>query len=188
MSLRSIYTKLRIILYQLLSAKSVKIEGNFIKSTPVLFEGKGTVKFGKNIRIGYYPSPGFFDGNAYIEVRNNNSSIEIDDNTIFNNRLVIICDKTSIKIGKNCLFGINVWLSDSDFHGIKVADRLNGNYECKSEEISDNVFVGNNVTILKGVTIGKNCVIASGSIVTKSFPDNTVVGGVPAKFLKYIDE
>lgn len=54
--------------------------------------------------------------------------------------------------------------------------------------IKNNVYIGNNVTILPGVTIGNNVVIGTGSIVTKNVPDNCVVAGVPAKFIKSIDQ
>lgn len=50
--------------------------------------------------------------------------------------------------------------------------------------IGQNCWIGSKVTILDGSTIGDNCVIAAGSVVTKSFPENSVLGGVPAKLLK----
>ncbi len=52
--------------------------------------------------------------------------------------------------------------------------------------ISDNVWIGANAVILPGVTIGRHAVIAAGAVVTKDVPDNTVVGGVPAKIIKTI--
>lgn len=51
--------------------------------------------------------------------------------------------------------------------------------------IEDDVWCGANVTILKGVTIGRGAVIAAGAVVTKSCPPYSIVGGVPAKILKY---
>ena len=54
--------------------------------------------------------------------------------------------------------------------------------------IKNNVYIGNNVTILPGVTIGNNVIIGTGSVITKDIPDNCVVAGVPAKFIKNIDE
>lgn len=50
--------------------------------------------------------------------------------------------------------------------------------------IGDNVYIGMRSIILPGVKVGNNCIIAAGSIVTKDIPDNSVVGGVPAKYIK----
>ncbi len=50
--------------------------------------------------------------------------------------------------------------------------------------IGDHVWVGMNVTILKGVTIGTGAIIAAGSVVTHDVPEHTLVGGVPAKVIK----
>lgn len=49
--------------------------------------------------------------------------------------------------------------------------------------IGNNVFVGHRATVMRGVTIGNNCVVAAGAVVVKDVPDNSVVGGVPAKFI-----
>jgi len=57
---------------------------------------------------------------------------------------------------------------------------------CKSILIRKNAWIGANATILPGVTIGENAVVASGAVVSKDVPDNTIVGGVPAKFIKNI--
>jgi acetyltransferase-like isoleucine patch superfamily enzyme len=50
--------------------------------------------------------------------------------------------------------------------------------------IGDDVWIGANAVILPGVTIGRHCVVAAGAVVTKDVPDNTVVGGIPAKVLR----
>ena len=54
--------------------------------------------------------------------------------------------------------------------------------------IKDRAWIGANATILTGVTIGKNAVVAAGAVVTKDVPDNCMVGGVPAKIIKEIDQ
>jgi acetyltransferase-like isoleucine patch superfamily enzyme len=54
--------------------------------------------------------------------------------------------------------------------------------------IKDNVHIGINAIIMPGVTIGENCIIGCGAVVTKSIPANQIWGGVPAKFIKTIDE
>ena len=53
-------------------------------------------------------------------------------------------------------------------------------------EIKSNVWIGSNVKILKGVTIGKNSIISNSSVVTKDVPENVIVGGIPASIIKGI--
>ena len=57
----------------------------------------------------------------------------------------------------------------------------------KPVKIGNDVWIGGNVTILPGVTIGNNVVVAAGAVVTKDVPDNCVVGGVPARVIKAIE-
>ena len=57
-------------------------------------------------------------------------------------------------------------------------------YSKGAVEIGDNCFVGIRVSILQGVKIGRSCVIASHSVVTKSFPDYSMIAGIPAKTIK----
>lgn len=54
--------------------------------------------------------------------------------------------------------------------------------------IGENVWIGANVTVVPGVTIGNNAIIAAGAVVTKDIDSNAVVGGVPAKLIKIIRE
>lgn len=54
--------------------------------------------------------------------------------------------------------------------------------------VGDNVYIGVRSIIMPGVKIGNNCIIAAGAVVTKDVPDNSVVGGIPAKFIKTSDE
>lgn len=108
---------------------------------------------------------------------------------------VVIGDKT--RIGLHCTIigpvtiGNNVNLAQ----GI-VVTALNHNFtDCtkrideqgistKEVTIGNDVWIGANATILPGVTIGRHCVVAAGSVVTKDVPDYTVVGGVPARVMK----
>lgn len=63
---------------------------------------------------------------------------------------------------------------------------LDGDVGCI--EIMDNVFIGSNVSILNNVLIGPNAIVAAGAVVSKDVPENSVVGGVPAKIICSIDE
>lgn len=58
----------------------------------------------------------------------------------------------------------------------------------KSVRIGNDVWIGGNCTILPGVTIGNKVVVAAGAVVTREVPDNCVVGGVPARVIKTLDE
>lgn len=88
-----------------------------------------------------------------------------------------------ISIGDQCAISWNVTILDSDFHEYTLED---GSLSVKTKEvkIGNNVWIGNNVLILKGVTIGDNAIIAAGSVVTKSVPHGTIVAGNPAKIIK----
>ena len=112
------------------------------------------------------------------------SKILIMNNTAINNNFSIIADKTSITIEENCLIGPNLFITDSDFHGLEVENRNNGNYVCLPVHIGKNVFIGENVRILKGVHIGDGAVIGNSSLVIKNVPAHTVYAGNPAKFIK----
>jgi serine acetyltransferase len=94
-----------------------------------------------------------------------------------------IAAKTKISIGDNVHIAPEVVIMDSDFH-----DKTNLNNEGASSAITikNNVWIATRVTILKGVEIGEGAVVAAGSVVTKNVIPYTLVGGVPAKFIKNI--
>ncbi len=109
-----------------------------------------------------------------------NGTCTIGDFTLLNGALVMAEDK--IDIGSHCLISWNVGIADSDFHPLEPAQRLIDTQALV--RIADNVWIGMNAVILKGVTIGENSIVAAGSVVTKSIPPNTVVAGNPAVIVK----
>jgi len=84
-----------------------------------------------------------------------------------------------IKIGKNVLVGPYVSVTASN-HVRLDGNFRNSNFLAKKIVIEDDVWIGAHSCILAGVTIGKGAVVAAGSVVNKSVPPNTTVGGVPA--------
>lgn len=108
----------------------------------------------------------------------NNATLSLGSGYI-NNNATINCFE-SIKIGNSVAIGNNVCIRDSDNH------RIVSNEHGKTGPIviGDHVWIGMNVTILKGVTIGNGAIIAANSLVNKDVPDHTLAGGTPAKVLK----
>ena len=152
---------------------------------PLLLKGKGKFSFRK-VKFGYESSPFFYSGYIYMESRTKNAQIIIEENVIINNNTYIICEDSLVHIKRDSLIGPNSGIIDSDFHNLSVDRRISGIHSCKPVIIEENVFVGANVKILKGVRIGKNSVIANGSIVTRNIPANVIAGGIPAKIIKQI--
>jgi len=93
-------------------------------------------------------------------------------------------DQGGIYIGNDCLIGHNATLCTINHH--QDPDRR-GDMEFHAIHIKDKVWLGANVTILPGVTIGEGAIIAAGAVVNKDVPARTIVGGVPAKFIKKIE-
>lgn len=159
-----------------------RTEGKFKAYQPVVVKGKGSVSFGKDVSFGVINSPYFYNTYAYIEARKENSVISFGRNVNINNSFSVISEK-KIVIKNNVLIGFNCVITDSNFHDLKPDNRKTTDPNPEAVTIEDNVFIGNNVTILKGVTIGENTVVAAGAIVTKSFPKDVVIGGAPAKII-----
>ena len=175
----------RKVIFRYLS-ENVTIVGKPIINQPTLFLGKGIIEFGEKVNIGYYPSPFYFSGNAHFEARTINSKITIGNNVYFNNNFVVISEQ-SVTLGNNLLIGTNVEIYDSDFHNVNPNLRFGGHpYLQDPVVIEDNVWIGSNVKILKGVCIGRNSVISNGAVVTKNIPANVVAGGIPAVIIKEI--
>lgn len=110
-------------------------------------------------------------------------NISIGNRCYFNYNLVIL-DSFQVEIGNNVFIAPNVVLSPVT-HPNEAKDRrklIGGKIT-----IEDDVWIGANAVILPGVTLHRGAVVAAGAVVTKDVPANTVVGGVPAKFIKTVD-
>lgn len=151
--------------------------------------GRGS-KIYRSVRMDTPPYRRFWLGRrsvveSFCCINNAVGDVTIGDNT----RIGIHCTV----IGPVCI-GSHVNLAQ----GITVT-ALNHNFSDPSQPIDrqgvttkpviigDDVWIGANSVILPGVTIGRHCVVAAGAVVTKDVPDNTLVGGVPARMLKKIE-
>ena len=121
----------------------------------------------------------------------------VGDFTLLNGAIVMA--EELVEIGSHCLISWGVGIADSDFHPLEPAQRLidsqalapffkdrppRPKLKTAPVKIGDNVWIGMNAVVLKGVTIGENSVVAAGAVVTKSIPPNTIVAGNPATAVK----
>lgn len=120
--------------------------------------------------------------NCIISTHSASAVIKIGNNCGFSG--VSIGCLEAITIGDNVLTGANVIITDFDWHDIDPERRRSSVGDSKPVVIGNNVFIGVNSVVWKGVTIGDNAVIGANSLVTKDVPQNTIYGGNPARFIK----
>lgn len=112
-------------------------------------------------------------------------NISVGEN-FFSNFGTVMLDVCPIKIGDNCMFGPNVQLYTAT-HPLDPTERNSGLEYGKPITIGDNAWFGGGVIICPGVTLGDNVVVAAGAVVTKSFEDNVLLAGNPARIIKEIE-
>lgn len=116
-------------------------------------------------------------------------NLSIGEDTSIPKGSIFYCTEAPLTIGKKVIFGPRPTIITGD-HRIDII----GNYIIENTKktpendapviIEDDVWCGANVTILKGVTIGRGSVIAAGAVVTRDIPPYSIAGGIPAKVLK----
>lgn len=111
-------------------------------------------------------------------------NIKIEDNVYINFGCVIL-DCAEVTIESHTLIGPNVGLYAVN-HSIDALERINGGCCGKPIHIGKNVWLGGDVKVLPGVTIGDNTIIGTGSIVTKDIPSNVIAAGNPCKVIREI--
>lgn len=155
--------------------------------TPYYIKRKGKIKFGK----GFTSGVGMRIDVPYVKSANE-IIIEIGENVQVND-YVHITAVNSIKIGNNVLIASKVFITDHNHGGYNEEHVLQSHPDeppadrpitFKSVTIEDNVWIGEFVTVLPGVTIGKGSIIGSMSVVSKNIPPDTIAVGSPARAIK----
>lgn len=185
--------------YSGLKGNSISIENSILKGVRFKFHGKNNqIIIGKNNRLknctfeifGDNCQVSIGDGNSFNEinfwVEDNQSSIEVGDNNILcGNATLAVAEETKLKIGNDCLFSINIYITTSDSHSVidrKVNKRTNPS---QNISIGNHVWIGRDVTIGKGVSIPDDVIIGGKSYVTKSFQEpHVALAGIPARVIK----
>jgi len=147
-------------------------KGSYIKSGVKLLGNPYRIKIGNNFKIWE---------NCIIEI--GKGKLIIGNNGAFGAGVIINVGNSTIDIGNEVFIAIQSKLIAYSHHyypGKSIAEsHIEGDII-----IGDNVLIGAGVTILPGITIGKGAVVGAGAVVTKNVEPYTIVGGVPAKFIK----
>ena len=168
----------------------------------ILFSKENFIFLGKNIHI---------DRDCYIDALSKNG-IQFGNNVSIQKRVIIECTGSIKYLGKGLILGNNVGVGSNSFlgcaGGIEIGDDTiignfvsfhseNHNYKDyntpirlqgvnhRGIKIGKNCWIGAKVTILDGTVLGDGCIVAAGAVVNgKEYPENSIIGGVPAKILK----
>lgn len=194
-------------IYNFISFNSIKVKGknnkiitknSFMKKCNVVIQGRNNkIIFGDmcyliNSKISIYGDNNeiILDDKVYVNngdfyLEDSNNKLKIGKNTTFSgNTHLALTEGKTITIGPRCLFSSNVVFRTGDSHSIlnDVGNRIN---LAKDIEIEEHVWFSQNTTILKGVKIKKDSIVATGSIVTKEINvSNVILAGNPAKIIK----
>ena len=111
------------------------------------------------------------------------STLLIGENTGIRDVQFVLKD-ADIVVGKLCMFSNHIVLRNTDSHKVISLEDNSVKNKPRDIRLGEHVWIGQNVTILKGVSIGNDSVVALGTIVTKDVPANSIVAGVPSKVVK----
>lgn len=153
------------------------------------------LKLGKHVTLNALGRNGIFLGNnvsigdfskVVVSTTFNNIGSHISiGNNVGMGEFAYLGGAGGLEIGDDCIIGqyFSCHPENHNYSGTDTLIRFQG-VSRKGIKIGSNCWIGSKVSILDGVTIGNGCVIAAGAVVTGSFPDNSIIGGVPARLLK----
>lgn len=185
MLFHTVTTKFKLKLLRCPVGKGFKIDGKLW----LWAQKKGCIRIGDNVKI----NSRF--GSNLVGLTNpavfqclENGTITIGNNCGLSS--AVLSSRSSITIGERTLIGGNVRIFDHDFHALDLQYRhsVKGEYvKIDTVKIGDDVFIGTNVLVLKGVTIGDRAIVGAGSVVSKNIPADEIWAGNPARFVKKME-
>lgn len=183
----------------------------FFDAIGKLFFRSHGIEVGDGLRLYGFPIASIADGSFVRFGRNCRLRSESDGNAIGVNHPVVIRTFSEqarlivgdefgmsggsitavgeIRIGDRVMIGSNVVISDTDFHSIRFSDRdlPPDQFVHRDVVIGDDVWIGADTYVCKGVSIGRGAVVEAKSVVTRDVPACSIFAGNPARFIKYID-
>ena len=171
--------------YALLLTK-IFYKGARLIRRPFYCRGKSRLSFQNGFTTGHNCRFDLLDKN-----NSNEKKLFIGANCKIGDNVHIVANKKVI-IGNDCLLASKIFISDTS-HGSYLGNTYDSNPNIKPDErmlyskeinIGNNVWIGENVCVLLGVTIGDGCIIGANSVVNKSIPKNCIAVGVPARVVK----
>lgn len=180
-SLQKYIKKLRLFIKSVYIYGVLKIKYGHCISMSIINSIKGKIKIelslGSELEIGHFFMSA---GPCYIKCTEN-ANCKIGNRVFLNHNCSITCVE-EISIGNNCNIANNVVIVD---HNHNMGENgVEDGFESSAVHIGENVWIGANATILKGVSIGDGSVVAAGAVVNKNIPSHEVWGGVPARKIR----
>ena len=166
-------------------ARGVKFGSNMTVFGSIKVINKGSITIGDNFMFvsgeSISPISSNLQGSIYVE---DGGVVSIGNNVGMTSTRMWIAK--GLTIGDNVKVGANVLLMDTDTHQLNYLERRQGVGQIKSAPITieDDVWIGAQCIILKGVTIGARSVIGAGSVVTKDIPSDCIAAGNPCKVIR----
>lgn len=151
--------------------------------------GKGTIMNKKPLIAGYLNKINVGDNCTFHEgvriVVNKEGSLKIGNRTLISSNVNINSGVGNIKIGSNTMIAANTYIINSDHDVFDALSVRDSGHITKDIKIGNNVWIGANCTILKGVNIGEGAIIGAGSIITKDVKPYSINYGSPCDFKRY---
>lgn len=159
-----LYNKIRLLIKRIrvkqISAKGIQL---FSCHSKMIFDATSRIEFGN----------GIINDGRFVVVVSENANLKIGNSVYFNEDNMISC-KSEIVIGDGCQFGPNVKIFDNN-HRFNAEQGVTSEHKSAPIYIGDHCWIGTNVVVLKGTTIGKNSVIGAGCVISGNIPECSIV-------------